>query len=176
MTTSASSIIQQSGLYGTLRPIFQKINNGNWDQETGYVHMQDLREDNELVPGFKCCVGAHIAVRLNILCSPQHDIYAFDDGEFYILDKLNEICEISEYMMYALFHCAGAPENPFSHIKWDKHPTEVLENMMYIETLPPIPQDDITNIDQYYKSPDVIEWLELERWRIVYETGSKIKD
>lgn len=159
----STAIIQRTKLIQTLSPIFKKINSENWDQTHGFISEEKVTPEHTLKPGLKCCIGTHIAIAL--LHKSYTGLYCYEDGEQFVFSLIDKIYpEITYSMMYALFHCAGTPQFPFSAEPWKLKPSEVLENMNYIETMPP----DIENCDylMYYSNKNVIEWLALERNRI----------
>lgn len=164
-----SSIIEQSGIATTLEPIFQGIHELNWNQQVGCIYAENFDSHGQLLPGFACCVGAHIAKFLDIWDESGDDdiLYHYSDGRDYVLEQLQQIFpEMNYYMMCAIFHCAGSPPNPFNAEDWEFEPSIVLQNMKYIENMPPI-ADTRLFLLEYYKTPEFLDWFAVERYRIV---------
>ena len=156
------SLIQKTGLIETLEPIFSQINYKNWDQCIGEISKDELFDNSELTLGTKCCIGVHIAIALT---SPYLDgSYDHRKGVDYIMNQIKKVYpEMTETMVFALFHCAGAPMFPFGLMSWILNPSEVLERIKYIETMPPC---SVGRKGFFYYMPEVKDWLQLERDRI----------
>ena len=129
-------------------------------------------EGEEDVPK-KCCVGLHISKEFNLsIPSDLHldrEVFYYKTAISYLCDKFN----IIHYELYIIFHCAGAPENPFGEEQWKYHPIDILNNISCIETYPPRPsQQNFTYVrySDYLRNIDIIEWLEKERNRIAAST------
>ena len=56
------------------------------------------------------------------------------------------------------------PQYPFSNESWERHPSEVLERMKYIEKVPPCSVGGEEYA--YYSGSEVKDWFKLERARI----------
>lgn len=159
------SIIQETGLFEILKPIFSSITENNWWQGHGTVDLSSVTEEGNLMPGIKCCVATHISIALKLKTqkSENVEIYSYAEGEAYILSHLRQFYpKLNVSQMCALFHCAGTPKNPFSRFPWLLSPTKVLERMTYIETLPPFILDADLHV-YYYTFREVIDWFRLER-------------
>ena len=191
-----NSILQSTGLIETLTPIFRNINEENWDQTKGRIYLNEL--DSVAPNAFhgKCCVCCHIALALRTTedgrschdnetyadflesLGPYSLLHESTEGEAYVFAQFKETySNMDQFMLRAIFHCAGASRDPFSGEEWERMPSEVLERMKYIETLPPT--DSRSNwpyaywhIHDYYSREDVVLWLQKERDRIDSKIGS----
>lgn len=162
-----TNFITRTKLVEILSPCFSKINNTNWDQSNGIVGTRDIFLDGSVREGVKRCVGCHIR---QSICSQRDNLdpsyHYWKQGQDYLFDIIrNEYPEMTDCMILALFNCAGAPQDMFDDKPWCKHPLSVLHNLSIIKTPPPTSSLN-TDLDEYYKLPEVKKWLKRERGRI----------
>ena len=175
------SILQPTGIIETLEPIFKGINNDNWDQSNGSISSKGLNENGNFELGVRCCIGTHIARAFDLNFDPTLNLvkdshYNYVNGKEFVVRKIQYIFpEVSELMIFALFHCAGAPQYPFSSEPWKRHPSEVLERMKYIGTMPPMLCNRTKIAQYYYKQKDFRIWYKRERERIERCVWCKLK-
>ena len=166
-----TSLLRSTGIIETLEPIFSRINSENWDQKIGIIKKDDVNLDKTLKPRIKCCVGVHISYFFDKVKVDKNgvEIYFYGNGEDYVIDEIKNVYpEMTYKMIYALFYCSGSSKEPFSSMDWNKHPSEVLKRMMFIETMPPscfVPPGYEKHLS-YYDLPGVQDWLNMERDKI----------
>ena len=133
--------VQATGL------MVSRLDNTNWDQRIGTYE-----------PGSSCCIGAHLAHWFHKETGKLGD---YVTGE----EEAAKFLGCSPDQLGLILHAAGAPRDPFGTDLWELHPTEVWQNLLLIETMPPadIPSGVPTD---YGESTAAKTWLQEQRKRI----------